>query len=61
MPIRRFLALARGSVIELGRLAGEPVELRANGKLIARGEVVVVNDHYGLRITEICEPKDDAE
>ena len=61
ITLRQFLALGRGSVLELGRAAGEPAELRANGNLIARGEVVVVNDRYGLRVTEICEPAGGAD
>ena len=52
--ISRFLAMAPGSILELDKLQGEPVDLRVNGKLMARGEVVVVNNHFGLRITEIC-------
>jgi flagellar motor switch protein FliN/FliY len=47
------LELTRGSVIELDKIAGEPVELYANGKLIAKGEVVVIEDNFGLRITSI--------
>lgn len=52
-PIREILALAPGSVVELERLAGEPVDVLVNGKLIARGEVVVVDENFGVRITEI--------
>jgi flagellar motor switch protein FliN len=51
--IRRFLELGAGSVIELDKLQGEPVDIRVSGRLAARGEVVVVNDRYGVRITEI--------
>lgn len=56
MPIGKVLELARGSVIELDKIAGEPVELYANGKLIANGEVVVIEDNFGLRITNILSP-----
>jgi flagellar motor switch protein FliN len=53
ISIRSFLGLDAGTVVELDKLQGEPVDIRVNGKLMARGEVVVVNDHYGVRITEI--------
>ncbi|MCQ2957526.1 MAG: flagellar motor switch protein FliN [Candidatus Gastranaerophilales bacterium] len=56
LPIKKVLELARGSVIELDKIAGEPVELFANGKLIAHGEVVVIEDNFGLRITSILSP-----
>jgi len=56
MPLREVLELASGSVIELDRLVDEPVELLLDGKLIARGEAVVVDGNYGLRITEIPQP-----
>jgi flagellar motor switch protein FliN len=56
LPIREVLALTRGSVIELERIAGEPVDLLANGRLVAKGEVVVIEDHFGLRITNILSP-----
>lgn len=52
------LSLAPGQVVDLDRHAGEPVDLLVNGKLIAHGEVVVVDDRYGLRITEIAAPQD---
>lgn len=58
LPIRKVLELTRGSIIELEKIAGEPVELYANGKLIAHGEVVVIEDNFGLRITNITEPED---
>lgn len=58
LPIKDVLELTRGSIIELERVAGEPVDLYANGKLIARGEVVVIEDHFGLRITSIVAPAD---
>ncbi|HNW25607.1 MAG TPA: flagellar motor switch protein FliN [Candidatus Gastranaerophilaceae bacterium] len=58
LPIRKVLELTRGSIIELEKVAGEPVELYANGKLVAHGEVVVIEDNFGLRITSITEPED---
>lgn len=58
LPIKEVLELTRGSVIELDRVAGEPVDLYANGKLIARGEVVVIEDNFGLRITSIVSPQE---
>ena len=56
LPIKKVLELTRGSIIELEKVAGEPVELYANGKLIAYGEVVVIEDNFGLRITHITDP-----
>ncbi|MBO5948545.1 flagellar motor switch protein FliN [bacterium] len=56
LPIKKVLELTRGSIIELDKVAGESVELFANGKLIAQGEVVVIDDNFGLRITSITEP-----
>ena len=58
LPIKRVLELTRGSIIELDKIAGEPVELYANNKLVARGEVVVIEDNFGLRITNIISPDD---
>ena len=58
LPIRKVLELTRGSIIELEKVAGEPVELYANGKLVAHGEVVVIEDNFGLRITSITDPED---
>ncbi len=55
LTLAEVLALGPGSVIELNRLPGEPLELLANGRLIARGEVVVLNESFGLRITEIVQ------
>lgn len=51
--IAEILTLTDGQVIDIGRTAGEPVDLLVNGKLIARGEVVVVDDNYGLKVTEL--------
>lgn len=53
MPIKEILDLGVGSIIELDKLAGEPVDLVVNGKLIAKGEVVVIDENFGLRITDI--------
>lgn len=56
MQIRNLLKLSYGSVIELDMLAGEPLEVVVNGCLIAQGEVVIVNDRYGIRLTDIVTP-----
>ena len=56
MLVNQLLRLGQGSVIELSKLAGETLEILANQKLIARGEVVVVNDKYGVRLTEVISP-----
>ncbi|MBC3763753.1 flagellar motor switch protein FliN [Quadrisphaera oryzae] len=56
MSVKDLLALTPGSVVELDRAAGAPADLLVNGRLLARGEVVVVDEDYGLRITEIVEP-----
>ena len=52
MTIREFLRLASGSVVELERPAGDPLDVFVNGRLVAHGEVVMVNDRYGVRFTE---------
>uniref|UniRef100_A0A7C5AMI9 Flagellar motor switch protein FliN n=1 Tax=Desulfobacca acetoxidans TaxID=60893 RepID=A0A7C5AMI9_9BACT len=56
MIIHDLLQLGQGSVIELNKLAGEPLEILVNHKLIARGEVVVVNEKFGIRLTDIISP-----
>ena len=56
MLINELLKLGQGSVVELSKLAGETLEILANQKLVARGEVVVVNEKYGVRLTEIISP-----
>ena len=56
MPIQKILDLGPGSVIELNRLAGEPINILVNGKLVARGEVVVVDENFGVKITHIISP-----
>ena len=60
MTIREALALGPGSIVTLNRLAGEPVDLLVNGKPIARGEVVVIDEEFGLRVTEVLAPKSGA-
>ncbi|MBI5098492.1 MAG: flagellar motor switch protein FliN [Nitrospirae bacterium] len=56
MLIKELLQLGQGSVIELEKLAGEPMEILANSRLIAKGEVVVVNEKFGVRLTDIISP-----
>jgi flagellar motor switch protein FliN/FliY len=56
LPIRSLLQLAQGSVVELERAAGEPLDVYVNGTLIAHGEVVVVNDKFGIRLTDVISP-----
>jgi flagellar motor switch protein FliN/FliY len=56
LPIRSLLQLAQGSVVELERAAGEPLDVFVNGTLIAHGEVVVVNDKFGIRLTDVISP-----
>lgn len=58
MLIRDLLQLGQGSVVELDKLAGEPMEILVNNKLVARGEVVVVNEKFGVRLTDIMSPTD---
>ncbi len=58
MLIYDLLQLGQGSVIELDKIAGEPMEILVNNKLIARGEVVVVNEKFGIRLTDIISPTD---
>ena len=58
MPISEILALGPGSVVELDKLAGEPVDLLVNGKIVARGEVVVVDENFGVRITMLMSPQE---
>lgn len=56
LPIKNLLQLAQGSVVELDGLAGEPMDVLVNGCLIAQGEVVVVNDKFGIRLTDVITP-----
>ena len=58
IPIKNILQLAQGSVVELEGLAGEPMDVLVNGCLIAQGEVVVVNDKFGIRLTDIVTPSE---
>ena len=57
MTIRETLELAPGAIVSLNRLAGEPVDLLVNGRPLARGEVVVIDEEFGLRITEVTTPR----
>lgn len=56
VQIKDLLQLGQGSVLELDKLAGEPLEILVNGKLVAKGEVVVVNEKFGIRLTDIISP-----
>ncbi|ODT32561.1 MAG: flagellar motor switch protein FliN [Kaistia sp. SCN 65-12] len=58
IPIRHILQLAEGSVVELDAMAGEPMDVLINGCLIAQGEVVVVGDKFGIRLTDIVTPSE---
>ncbi len=58
ISIRNLLQLNQGSVIELDRLAGEPMDVMVNGTLVAHGEVVVVNEKFGIRLTDIISPQE---
>ena len=58
IPIKHILQLAQGSVVELDALAGEPMDVLVNGFLIAQGEVVVVNDKFGIRLTDVVTPSE---
>ena len=57
ISIRRLLQLNRGSVVELDRQAGEPLDVLVNGTLVAHGEVVVINDKFGIRLTDVISPE----
>jgi flagellar motor switch protein FliN/FliY len=58
LPIRSLLQLSQGSVVELARAAGEPLDVLINGTLVAHGEVVVVNEKFGIRLTDVISPAD---
>ena len=58
VPIKHILQLGQGSVVELETLAGEPMDVLVNGFLVAQGEVVVVNDKFGIRLTDIVTPSE---
>lgn len=59
--VSELLNLGQGSVLELNKLAGEPMEIYVNDKLIAKGEAVVVNDKFGVRLTDVISPKERVE
>jgi flagellar motor switch protein FliN/FliY len=59
--ISELLALGQGSVLELEKVAGEPLDIRVNDRLVARGEAVVVNDKFGVRLTDIISPTERVE
>ena len=58
MSIQELLSLGPGSVVELDKVAGEPLDILINDRLVARGEAVVVNDKFGVRITDIVSPQE---
>ena len=58
MSIQDLLNVSPGSVVELDKIAGEPLDFMVNGRLVARGEAVVVNDKFGVRITDIISPSE---
>jgi len=58
LPLRTLLQLGAGSVIELAKLAGEPLDVLVNGRPIARGEAVMVNDKFGVRLTDVISPSE---
>jgi len=57
ISIRKLLKLNKGSIVELSRTAGEPLDVMVNGTLVARGEVVVVNDKFGVRLLDVMSPE----
>lgn len=61
MTIQDLLQLGQGSVVELEKLAGEPLDIYINGKQVARGEAVIVNEKFGVRLTDIISPEDRIE
>ena len=61
MTIQDLLQLGQGSVVELEKLAGEPLDVYLNGKQVARGEAVIVNEKFGVRLTDIISPEDRVE
>ena len=58
ITIRELLRLNEGSVVELERLAGDPLDILANGTIIAKGEVVMIGERFGIRFTEVVDPKE---
>lgn len=61
LTVKKTLSLSKGSIVELDKMAGEPLDIRVNGKLVARGEAVIVNDRFGIRVTEIISSADFEE
>jgi flagellar motor switch protein FliN len=61
MPIYDLLQMGQGSIIELNKIAGEPLDILINQKLIAKGEVVVVNEKFGIRLTDVVSPRERVE
>ena len=61
LPLRDLLQLGPGSVVELAKMAGEPLDVLVNGKPIARGEAVMVNDKFGVRLTDVISPSERIE
>lgn len=61
MMVNELLNLGQGSVVELSKLAGEPMEVFVNDKLVARGEAVVVNEKFGVRLTDVISPQERVE
>ena len=61
MPVRELLQLAPGAIVELDRLASEPLDVLVNGVRIARGEVVVVNEKFGIRLTDVVSASERME
>lgn len=61
LAVRDLLQLTQGAILELDRLAGEPLDVLVNGVRVARGEVVVVNDRFGVRLTEVVSPRERME
>jgi flagellar motor switch protein FliN len=61
ITVRELLGLTQGSILELDRLAGEPLDVLVNGRCVARGEVVVVNDKFGIRLIEVVSPGERIE
>jgi flagellar motor switch protein FliN/FliY len=57
LPIERLMQLKKGSVIEMEKLSEEPLDIRVNGKLVARGEAVIVNEMFGIRVTQVIAPE----
>jgi len=61
ITIKDLLQLGQGSVLELNKLAGEPLEVKVNDRLISKGEVVVLNEKYGIRLTDVINPDDKVD